>query len=244
MLRLCQYLRSYILSMVMVSYVWCQVTAASQMIEAPKNPVDAFALAYTVDRMKVKGVYQIPLTQTGAVSSILIGLYPDAGKYWAGLVPICYQENKYYFGDALRLLPAESIQLLDIVDLKGIPRTIDLNRNLLAENISETIVSIQKSPALLLRVTKNSTLKQEILILTTIGPSPRMLWRETIRSIRQDGGGYDTLRMQLIQGAGEYLEITLVQTTLPGKGEKPYRPGPPRRLRFVMTDGSYQLNMK
>jgi hypothetical protein len=218
--------------------------AASQMIEAPKNSVDAFALAYNVDRMVVKGVNQIPLTPIGAVSSVLIGLYPDAGKYWAGLVSICYRQDKHYLGDALRLMPAEFIQLLDIVDLKGMPRTVDLNRNLLAENISETIVSIQKNPALLLRVTKNSTLKEEILILTTISPSPRMLWRETIRSIRQDGGGYDTLRMQLVQGAGEYLEIALTQTTLPGKGEKPYRPGPPRRLRFVMTDGSYQLNMK
>ncbi len=221
--------------------MWCQVMAASQMIEAPKNPVDAFALAYNVDRMDVKGVNQILLTPTGAVSSILIGLYLDAKKYWAGLVPICYQENKSYLGDALRLLPAEGIQLLDIVDLKGIPSTIDLNRNLLAENISETIVSKQKNPALLLRITKNSTLKQELLVLTTISPSIRVLWQETIRSIRQDGGGYDTLRMQLVQGAGEYLEIMLVQTTLPGKGDKPYRPGPPRRLRFVMTDGSFQL---
>lgn len=209
--------------MVMVSYMWCQVTAASQMIEAPKNPVDAFALAYNVDRMDVKGVYQIPLTPRGTLSSILIGLYPDAGKYWAGLVPICFQQHKYYLGDALRLLPAEGIQLLDIVDLKGIPRTIDLNRNLLAENISEMIVSGQKSPALLLRVVKNSIVRQGVLVLISISPSPCMLWRETIRLIRQDGGGYDTLRMQLVQGAGEYLEIRLVRTTLPGKGEKPTR---------------------
>jgi len=223
----------------------CQsAIAASNKIEAPNDPVQAFALAFNVDPANVKEVSQIPLGDDSTVSLILLGIYKDAETYQAGLITIYTQQDKNYFGESIRLIPGDSIRFVDILDLKGVPKTIHLQRKMPAGNIDQKTITDLKSPALLLNITKGSTPKKDTLFLTTISRSPLIIWQETVSSIYEDGGGYKTIRMQLEQGEGEYLEIRLIQTTRPHKGEKPYMPGPPLTRKFIIKDGTYQRSVK
>jgi len=223
----------------------CQsAIAASNTIEAPKDPVDAFALAFNVNRANVKEVSQIPLGDDSTVSLILLGIYKDVKTYQAGLITIYTRQDKNYIGEVIRLIPGDSIRFVDILDLRGVPKTIHLQREMPAGNIDEKTISDLKSPALLLNITKESNPKEDTLFLTTIRRSPLIIWQETVSSIYKEGGGYRTIRMQLEQGEGEYLEIRLIQTTRPHKGEKPYMPGPPLTRKFIIKDGTYQRIVK
>lgn len=210
------------------------------MIEARKDPVDTFALAFNVGRADVKEVSQIPLVGDSAVSHILLGIYKDVETYQSGLITIYPQMDKNYIGEIIRLIPGDSIRFVDILDLKGDPRTVHLRRKNPAGNIDEKTISVMKSPALLFNIAKESTRREDTLVLTTISRSPLIIWQETVSSIYKDGGGYETIRMQLGQGEGDYLEIRLIQTTLPHKREKPYMPGPPLTRKFIIKDGTYQ----
>ncbi len=223
----------------------CQsVMGASNKIEAPKDPGQAFALAFNVDPANVKEVSQIPLGDDSTVSLILLGIYKDAETYQAGLITIYTEQDKNYIGETIRLIPGDSIRFVDILDLKGVPKTIHLQRKMPAGNFDQKTIAGLKSPALLLNVTKESTPKMDTLFLTTIKRSPSILWQETVSSIYKEGGGYETIKMQLERGEGEYLAIRLIQTTRPHKGEKPYMPGPPLTRKFIIKDGTYQRIVK
>ncbi|MEW6602220.1 MAG: hypothetical protein AB1499_14700 [Nitrospirota bacterium] len=241
MLRTLQSFPVFILSAAALFLFSCFADrGASGETEAPADPLDAFALAFNISRADVKEVGKISFGDTGTVSAILFGIYMDKEKYQSGLVTIYPRLNKNYIGEVIKLIPGDSIHFQGILDIKGVPGIVDLSRKKPADTIDGKAGSGMKSPALLLNISKESPLAEDTLFLISVNRSPSVLWQETIRSIRADGGGYKTIRMQLEQGEDEYLAVRLIQTTLPGKGAAPYRPGPPLSRIFKIKDGTYQ----
>jgi hypothetical protein len=157
---------------------------------------------------------QVSMGTNGPVSNILLGLYGTAGKYQTGLISIYTREDRSYLGDSLGFISGESIRLIDVLDLGGASRTVNVHKVKLGDkfDIDESTISVMKKPALLLCITRDEGRKEQILILASISPTPQLLWQETVTSIGEDGGGYSVVGMALEPGEDETLVIRLTGT--------------------------------
>jgi hypothetical protein len=233
----------YLLIYLSINCIFCNpVTGLEQRHETLSNPISAFAEAFKVDRTSVKKIESIKFATSSEqpLSEILLGIYNKDGRLYTGLVTVYGINNKTDFGEPLQLVIGDQFEAIDIVDLMGNPREVSLASSITTNQQGNIKLSDFKSPALLLRVGRNMAQRKDILILSTMNRSPFILWEETIGMINHDGGGYRTISMKLYKDINEFLNIELVQTTLPRKGASQFRPGPPLSLKYEMRDKSYK----
>jgi len=131
-----------------------------------------------------------------------------------------------------------------VIDLQGQPLTLDLRALPASDATALRLKGTETQPALLLRAkhSLDSGEQRDTLIFCSLEEPPRIFWEEVTRAIRADGGGFDSYTLDLVRPArgGKWLEIQLLQSTVPGAAETPYMPGPPLVLRYVFKGKRYQ----
>ncbi len=144
---------------------------------------------------------------------------------------------------SLDLGPADAAGLIAVVDLFGEPTRV---RYATADTASAaTLPASAKLPAAFVRTNQTdaaNTKWERWAIVSLEGGRAKLLWRGEIAMTSAKGAGFSTPDgVELVATEpGKPLALVYAQTSIPGPGEKPRRPPPPVRRRFVVKDGMYQ----
>ena len=216
------------------------VPAAALATSHMNDPASAFALAHKINEFQILETKQIAMIRGGVETTIIAGIYCQEGDTLAGLAVLRQDTIPPTWRKALSLGPGDRIQQLEIVDLKGQPGTIHLENLQRQDSNASRKHGDWNCPAVFLIVNEKIA-RRENLIIVDLTSSPNVLLRADVRSEGINGVILETLDISLLKGLGKYLDILLVQHVLPAEAATPQRPGPPRRIRFLMIDGVYKM---
>lgn len=149
-----------------------------------------------------------------------------------------YLENKAR-GVKSKSFQAGLVSSVYIVDLLGEEAEIPLDKNLnsmvRAINVyGDDLSKHERHLAILFQIEQKKTLgkfNSSSLVLIEL-QSYKIIWNEKISS-QSDSGGFLTVAAYFEENKNGYLQISLIQTSLPAAGEKPYMPGAPLRLLYI-----------
>jgi hypothetical protein len=171
--------------------------------------------------------------------TVRVGVIAGQNGTIAALAPLRAAE----LGPIVELGEADTVTLLGVVDLNGEPVSIDLTEPPGKAGLPLRVADSASQPALLMLTRERPPTGEErdSLVLCAVGAERALLWREVIRSIRSDGGGYQSFEVAMVSSDGDErpLEIELYQTTVPPHGAAPSMPGPPLLLRFRISREMY-----
>jgi hypothetical protein len=200
-----------------------------------------FAATLGVGPGQVLGLHRIEAGPGGSPPAVLLGLYRGE-EVTAALVADC--ADPPCPGQALDLGGADVAEPVAVLDLQGPPLTLNPAELPPMGTRALRASGAEGMPALLLELRRRLASGEErnTLVLCTLERAPRVLWEEITASRLPGGKGHRTfdLRFAAPRGGGTHLDLALVQTTLPGAGEQPAYPGPPRTRRYAYLDGAYQ----
>lgn len=216
-------------------------TSAKNAYAEPQDAFDIFAHALQTDRRHVPQAQRIEFPNASGLTTIVLGIQRERNQSVVALVPVLKCGGTDCLGNVLRLTPGETVQAWDLVDIAGPPQILDLARaRPLHGGKAAQLARTQRAPALLIKSKESSAGEQrETLTLIALRDTPKMLWQSMVRSASMENGGYETLEFRLVKGADEFLDLMLLQQTLPKKSSQPSTPTPPLTLTFRMNGGMY-----
>jgi len=138
---------------------------------------------------------------------------------------------------------ASSLAVLALLDLQGAPFKIDLRQPPANPARAQPMPQKAKKPAALVRARHklDSGEERDTLVIVPADKSGEILWQQTASSSLPNGGGFQSLELSFAKPAkGPWLDVGLLQHTVPAKGEQPFAPGPPLKLEFAYRQGAYQ----
>ena len=206
------------------------------------HPKSGFAGVVGVAPDHVADFQAIAVPGVGPVSDVWIGRHPAEEWSNATVVVVERCDAPPCATGHLTLEGVDAVRPLAVVDLQGSPAQIPLPEDDGGPDVRATGEEARPAVLLQTRADRDDGGWQDALVLCSIETRPRLLWEAAIRLVRADGGGFTSfdLSLEAPSKAGQWLEIGFVQTTRPGKGEEPFRPGPPLRQHFVFDGEWYQ----
>jgi hypothetical protein len=207
---------------------------------------EAFARALGVAPAAVQAAQEITLGSGGHAArarSLLLGTCRVAGKGLPALVELHPCRGQTCPARVVRLPAGRTVRPLALLDLAGAAPTGPVSLvpargrvPKLEEPTSPRFLAL----LLIIGAVSADRVATDTLVLVDLRGPPSMLWQETIRSEDAEGAGFATLEMRLEGAAGKPRTIALLQHALPRRGDKDFRPGPPRTLRFQLRGSTYR----
>lgn len=202
----------------------------------------AFARAVGATPQAISAFLAVPLPSGGGPADALwVGTNSAEGKMRTWAVAGC--KGSPCPGKPVSMPTASSLALAALVDLQGAAFKLDLKQ---LPKDPAGAQPLPKQPgklgALVLARNKldSGELRDTLVLLSGSDPVD-VLWRETASSTPPNGGGFQSQELGFAKPSqGAWLELTLLQHSLPAKGDAAYRPGPPLTLRFAYQQGVYQ----
>ena len=144
-------------------------------------------------------------------------------------------------GKRITLDGYDSVRLRGLIDMRGAPATL---RHQLArdQTLPQTLPAAAKMPAAALLAGRRSKGERaNFLVLVTLAKAPRILVAAQLSSRRKDGGGFSTINAVRFEREkpGQPLAVMMTQTSLPRRGARVFRPGPPLRFVWRYRNGKY-----
>ena len=226
---------------VCLSAAFVHVAAANGEKPAMSDAKSAFAKAVGATPQAISAFLVVPLPSGGGPADALwVGTSStdDRMRTWA--VAGC--KGSPCAGKPASMPTASSLALAALVDLQGAAFKLDL-KQLPKDPAGAQPLPKQpgKAGALVLARHKlDSGELRETLVLLSASDKVEVLWRETASSTPPSGGGFQSLELGFVKAAaGPWLDLRLLQHTVPGKGQQPHAPGPPLTLEFAYRQGAY-----
>lgn len=197
----------------------------------------AFAKALGAPPQEISAFVAVPLSASAQPSALWLGSRMVSGEPQAWAIAVC--GSGPCPGDPVSLPTASALAVMAIVDLQGAPFKLDLRKPPKAQAVPQK----PKSPAALIlaRHKLDSGEERDTLVLLSAAKAPEILLQEITRSTLPNGGGHESTELSLVKPPrGPWLDLRLLQHTLPAKGQQPFAPGPPLALQFAYRDGAYQ----
>lgn len=137
---------------------------------------------------------------------------------------------------------ADLVSSVHIIDILGEGAEIPLENPHISLahtiNVHDNLSKHERHLVILLQVEQKNTqgkFNSSSLVLIEL-QSYGIIWNEEISS-QSDSGGFKTVAANFGKNKSGYLQISLIQTSLPAVGEKPYMPGAPLRLLYTYKPG-------
>jgi hypothetical protein len=146
----------------------------------------------------------------------------------------------------LDLGPADSADLIRVVDLRGEPMRVRSGDSSSDSNADpSSLPDSAKWPAAFVRTVATdaaNTRWERWAIVSLEGGRTKLLWRGELAMTPAKGGGFATSDgIELVATEpGQPLALVFAQTAIAAPSEKAHRPAQPLKRRFVVKDGTYQ----
>jgi hypothetical protein len=223
-----------------LSVAFVHVAAANGEKPAMSDAKSAFAKAVGATPQAISAFLAVPLPSGGAADALWVGTSStdDRMRTWA----MAGCKGSPCAGKPASMPTASSLALAALADLQGAAFKLDLKQLPKDPAGAQPLPKQPGKPAALVlaRHKLDSGELRDTLVLLSASDKVEVLWRETASSTPASGGGFQSLELGFVRAAAEpWLELTLLQHSLPAKGDPAYRPGPPLTLRFAYRQGAY-----
>jgi hypothetical protein len=132
-----------------------------------------------------------------------------------------------------------SVRKAGLVDLLGPSVRVQHQDMFGGDGLPSSLPASAGFPAAVLVV--DDPLGTRLVILSLRDDPPVQILSVALAESRPGGGGFSTINaVELTQAGAGPLEVHFAQTSLPGPGARPYRPGPPLRFRYRFDGASYK----
>lgn len=220
---------------------FAHVAAANGDKPAMSDAKSAFAQAVGATPQAISAFLDVALPSGGAADALWVGTNSSDGKMRTWALAGC--KGRPCPGKPVSMPTASSLALAALVDLQGAAFKLDL-KQLPKDPAAAQPLPKQpgKAGALVLARHKlDSGELRDTLVLLSASDKVDVLWRETASSTPPGGGGFQSLELGFAKAAaGPWLDLRLLQHSVPGKSQQPHAPGPPLTLEFAYRQGAYQ----
>jgi hypothetical protein len=218
-----------------------QVAAANGEKPAMSDAKSAFAKAVGATPQAISAFLAVPLPSGGAADALWVGTSSTGERMRTWAVAGC--KGNPCAAKPASMPTASSLALAALVDLQGAAFKLDLKQLPKDPAGAQPLPKQPGKPAALVlaRHKLDSGELRDTLVLLSASDKVDVLWRETASSAPPNAGGFQSVELGFAKPSqGPWLELTLLQHSLPAKGDPAYRPGPPLTLRFAYQQGAYQ----